>query len=107
MPGQEVIDLWCKIMDKFEHITRSQGFFDYFTETWIDNGCLFPRSLWNYYKFNGSRTNNGCEGWHHRINSNINGSNPNLYQVIDGLKRDYASNTATIKQLTSNTSKPR
>ena len=28
-------------MDKFEHISRSQDFFDYSTETWIDNGCLF------------------------------------------------------------------
>ncbi|CAF3857569.1 unnamed protein product [Rotaria sordida] len=107
MPIQEVNELWCKIMDKFEHIPRSQDFFDYFTETWIKNGCLFPRCLWNYYKFNGARTNNGCEGWHHRLNSNINSSNPNLYQVIDELKRDYAFNMATIKQLTSSTSKPR
>ena len=72
---------------------------------WIDNGCLFPKFLWNYYKFNGSTTNNGCEGSHYRLNSNMNGSNPNLYQVVDELKRDYALNMGTIKQVTSNTSK--
>ncbi|CAF3499844.1 unnamed protein product [Rotaria sp. Silwood1] len=68
MPTSEINEFWCKIMDKFENIPRAQDFFDYFTETWIDNGCLFSRSLWNYYKFNGARTNNGCEGWHHKLN---------------------------------------
>ena len=107
MPVQEVNDLWCKMMDKFEHINRSQDFFDYFTEIWIDNGCLFPKFPWNYYKFHGSRTNNGYEEWHHRLNSNINGSNSNLYQVIDELKRNYAFSMVTMKQLISNTSKSR
>ena len=93
-------------MDKFYHIIRSQDFFVYFIETWIDNSCLFPNFLWSYYKFIGSRINNGCEGLHRRLNSNVNGSNPNLYQVIDELKFDYTFNMATIKQLTSNTSKP-
>ncbi len=61
MPIQEINGLWCKIMDKFENIPHAQDFFDYFTETWIDNNCLFPRCLWNYYQFDGSRTTNGCE----------------------------------------------
>ena len=30
---QEVHDSWCKMTDRFEHITHSQDFFDYFTET--------------------------------------------------------------------------
>jgi len=45
--------------------------------------------------------------WHHRLNSNINISSPNLSQVIDELKRDYTDNMATMKRLTSNTCKPR
>ncbi|CAF4629621.1 unnamed protein product [Rotaria socialis] len=62
MPISKINELWCTIMDKFEHIPRSQDFFDYYTDTWIDKGCLYPRQLWNYYNFNGPRTNNGLEG---------------------------------------------
>ena len=45
------------------------------------------------------------EGWYHRLNSNIVSTNPNFYQVIDDLKRDYAFNMATIKQIGNKTSK--
>jgi hypothetical protein len=48
MPVSEINGLWRGIMDKFEHTPRSQEFFDYFTDTWIDEGCLFPQHLWNY-----------------------------------------------------------
>ncbi|CAF3303223.1 unnamed protein product [Rotaria socialis] len=106
MPISKINELWCTIMDKFEHIPRSQDFFDYYTDTWIDKGCLYPRQLWNYYNFNGPRTNNGLEGWHHRLNSNIATSTPNIYVVIDELKKDYAFNMTTTKQLENNTKKP-
>ena len=99
-------ELWCQFMDKFENIERSEVFFDYFTDTWIDNKCPFPRNLWNYYQFKGARTTNGVEGWHHRLNSNIISPNPNLYKVIDELKRDFAFNRATIQQISNSTSKP-
>ncbi|CAF1265808.1 unnamed protein product [Rotaria sordida] len=106
MPMSEINDLWCGIMDKFDHIPHAQEFFDYFTETWVDEGCLFPKTLWNYYNFDGPRTTNGLEGWHHRLNSNIGTTNPNLYVVIEELKKDYAFNMATLKQLENNTNKP-
>ena len=106
MPVSEINNLWCEIMDKFDHIPRSEDFFNYYTDTWIEDNCLFPRHLWNYYNFNGPRTNNGLEGWHHRLNSNIATSNPNLYVVIDELKKDYAFNMATIQQVENNMNKP-
>jgi hypothetical protein len=106
MPMSAINDLWCGIMDKFDHIAHAQEFFDYFTDTWVDEGCLFPKTLWNYYGFHGPRTTNGVEGWHHRLNSNIGTTNPNLYVVIEELKKDYAFNMATLKQLENNTNKP-
>ena len=35
----------------------------------------------------------------------MNGSNANLYEVIDELKGDYPLNMGTIKQVAGNTSK--
>ena len=92
-------------MDKFDHIPYAQQFFVYFTDAWMDENCLFPRVLWNYYSFDSPRTTNGLEGWHHRLNSNIGVINPNLYVVIEELKEDYAFNMATLKQLENNTNK--
>ena len=106
MPIDKINTLWCDIMEKFDHISRSQEFFDYVTETWIDDGCLFPRNIWNYYNFYGPRTNNGLEGWHHRLNSNIRTSTPNLYGVIEELKKDHAFNITTIKQVEWSMKKP-
>jgi hypothetical protein len=38
--------------------------------------------------------------WYLLFNSNIDSSSPNLYQVIDELKRDYTFNMATNKRIT-------
>ena len=39
--------------------------FKYFEEAWLD-GC-FPPQDWNYFNFDGRRTNNRLEGWHNRF----------------------------------------
>ena len=62
MPTCIIDDLWCQVMNSFDHLPRLQEFFDYCTDTWIDNNGMFPRNLWNYYGFDGARTNNGLEG---------------------------------------------
>ena len=71
MPTWNIDDLWCQVMDSFDYIPRSQEFFDYCTDTWIDNDDIFPRNLWNYYGFDDARTNNSLEGWHHCLNKNL------------------------------------
>ena len=62
---------------------------------------------WNYYCFQGLRTNNGLEGWHHRLNSNIGTTNPNLYLVLQELKNDYIFNMATLAQVKHQENKQR
>ena len=69
------------------------------TDTWIDSDSLFPKKFWNYYFFQGLRTNNGLDGWHHRLNSNIGSTNSNLYLVLEELKIDYIFNVATLAQV--------
>ena len=99
IPTWNIDDLWCQVMNSFDHVPRSQEFFDYCTDTWIDNDSRFSRNLRNYYGFDGARTNNGLEGRHHRLNTNLSTSNPNLYVLIDELKNDYAFNVASMKQI--------
>ena len=91
--------LWCTLMDDIDRVAGVHQFFDYVTDTWIDSDSLFPKKLWNYYCFQGLRTNNGLDGWHHSLNSNVGVINPNLYLVLEKLKNDYIFNMATLVQV--------
>ena len=69
-------DLWCQVMNPFDHIPRSQESFDHCTDTWIDNN--------NFKEIYGITLDViGLElttvlREHHRINTNLSTSNPNL-----------------------------
>ena len=69
--------------------------------------AFFPKKLWNYYCFQGLRTNDGLEGWHHKLNSDIGATNPNLYLVLEVLKNKYISNMATLAQVKHQENKQR
>ena len=103
MPMSEINDLWCGVMNKFDHILHVQQFFDYLKDTWMDEACFFPTALWNYYNFDGPRTASRLKGWYHTLNSNIGTTSPNLYAVIEESRKDYAFNMAALKQLENNT----
>ena len=94
-------------MDDFDRVPGVHQFFDYATDTWIDSDSLFPKKLWNYYCFQGLRTNNGLDRWHHRLNSNIGATNSNLYLVLEELKNDYIFNMTTFAQVKHQENKQR
>ena len=45
VPVSNINQLWCTIMDNFDHVLGVQKFFDYVTDTWIDSDSLFPKKL--------------------------------------------------------------
>ena len=78
-------------MDEYQAIENIEGFYDYVTNTWIDDDALFDFVLWNYYDFKSLRTNNYVEGWHHRLNNVVY---PHFYLFIRAIQNDYAYNSA-------------
>ena len=72
MPLREIGKLWVMIMDEYQAIENIEGFYDYVTNTWIDDDALFDFVLLNYYDFKSLRTSNYVEGWHHRLNNDLN-----------------------------------
>ncbi|CAF0841155.1 unnamed protein product [Didymodactylos carnosus] len=75
-----------------EHI---EVFYDYVTSTWVDNDALFDLSLWNCFDFKSSRTNNSLEGWHHRLNTDLNYIiHPHFCMYSRAIQNDYAYNSA-------------
>ena len=82
-------------MDKYQDIERIDEFYDYLTNTWIDDDALFDMTLWNYYDFKSLRTNNHVEGWHHRRHTDLNNvTHPHFYVFLRTSQNDYAYNAA-------------
>ena len=109
MPPQEVSKLWVMIMDEYQDIENIEGFYDYITNTWIDDDALFDSVLWNYYDFKSLRTNNHLEGWHHRLNIDLhNVVHQHFYLFIRAIQNDYAYNSAiSSRHLATGTLPPR
>jgi hypothetical protein len=98
MSPQEIDKLWVMIMDEYQDLENVEEFFDYVTSTWIDSDALFDRVLWNYYDFKSLRTNNHVEGWHHRLNNDLNIVHPHFYIFIRAIQNDYAYNSAILSR---------
>ena len=41
MPPREIGKLWVMIINEYQDIENIEGFYDYITNTWIDNDALF------------------------------------------------------------------
>ena len=91
MLPREIGKLWVIIMDEYQDIENIEGFYDYLTNTWIDDDALFDSVLWNYYDFKSLRTNSHVKGWHHRLNNVVY---PHFYLFIPAIQNDYAYNSA-------------
>ncbi|CAF4221176.1 unnamed protein product [Rotaria sp. Silwood2] len=79
---------------EYQDIENIEDFYDYVTNTWIDDDALFDYILWNYYDFKSSTTNNHLEGCHHRLNNDLNNVvHPHFYLFILAIPNDYAYNS--------------
>ena len=65
--------------------------------TWISGQYRFRQ--WNYFDFQGPRTNNNVEGWHSRLKKVVGKPHPNLYEIIDVFKREEASTKVKLQIL--------
>ena len=59
----------------------------------------YPRIMWNYFSYDGPRTNNRLEGWHSRLKRIVKKPHPNIYEIVDVFKREQASVEVSIMQL--------
>ena len=64
----------------------------YYKSTWIDGN--FPPKLWNVHS-SSMRTNNMVEGWHSK---RLRKSHPNIYELINYLKKEQGKTALTISQ---------
>ena len=81
-----------------------QQFVGYFAPTWLDG--QFPVRMWNVYNSN-VRTNNQVESWHSRLNRTVGLTHPNVYRLLDSLRREQTLTELTLRQARQGASPPR
>ena len=87
-----VISLQVEAPDEVE------AFVEYFESTWV--GGRYRISMWNHHASEGPRTNS-VEGWHSKLSKVSARNHPNLYEVIELLKREQASVEVKVTRLTA------
>ena len=96
VPRNEVEDVWWNALEDLEDVqvpAETTRFTDYITEYWIEGN----RVEWNQYNNDGPRTTNNLEGWHSKLKKYLQHPHPNIYKLIEMLKREQAANE--IKQI--------
>lgn len=95
VPPPSVEDVWFNALEDCDIDTpQVMRFKDYVTENWVEGNRL----SWNHYDNNGPRTTNHVEGWHHKINNLLYHSHPNLYTLIDIIRKEQATNEVKLIQ---------
>ena len=86
LPPANVRLVFASVSGAQDHTVPSvQQFATYFQQTWLRD---FPIAMWNHCETTSERTNNRLEGWHNRINRLAGRPHPNIYQLIDLIKKE-------------------
>ena len=80
---------WQGLQHDASDIDRIDDFVEYFDRTWI-NG-QYRIGQWNYYDYHGPRTNNHVEGWHSRLKKIVGKPHPNIFEIIDVMRKEQAT----------------
>ena len=81
-----------------------QRFVAYFEPTWLNR--QLPVRMWNVFHSN-VRTNNQVESWHSRLNRTVGLVHPNVYRLLDSLRREQTFTELTLRQARQGASPPR
>ncbi|XP_052809369.1 uncharacterized protein LOC128237826 [Mya arenaria] len=65
-----------------------------FKEQWVEG----DQQAWNHFNNGDPSTTNHVEGWHHKINNQMKNCHPNIYILLDIIKKEQAANEAKISQ---------
>lgn len=96
-PLQLLDELWMAIIN--EQPPGCQLLVDYMEHTWVGDGSLFPRNIWNHFDGDGIRTNNHLEGWHNGFNHFVGIAHPTIYKLIESLQKEQSKNEGLMLML--------
>ncbi|VDI45004.1 Hypothetical predicted protein [Mytilus galloprovincialis] len=95
VPLRQVEDIWFYALNNYKtddaHVT---SFNDYVTEQWVDR----EPERWNHFSTVVPRTTNHLEGWHHKLNNQLNKDHSNLFLIIQKLQNTQAATEIRLIQ---------
>ena len=97
VPVHFVYVAWDGVVQELEENDDLEDFKDYLESTWMRGH--YPCIMWNFFSYDGPRTNNRLEGWHSRLKRIVKKPHPNIYEIIDVFKREQATTEVTTLQL--------
>ncbi len=97
VPEAQVKDAFIFIRSEAPDVQRIQEFHTYFSSTWLEG--LYPLTMWNFFKYDGPRTNNHVEGYHTRLVKEAGKSHPNIFEVVNLFRHEEASALVQAMQL--------
>ena len=104
IPPTYVRVVWQGLQHEAPDIDRIDDFVEYFDCTWI-NG-QYRISQWNYYDYHGPRTNNHVEGWHSRLKKIVGKSHPNIFEIVDVMRKEQATTEMKLNQFEAGAMQP-
>ena len=99
LPLADVQNTWVEVMEAAPAVPRAREFHDYIVVNWVDDDARFPPNLWNHFQTFGPRTNNNLEGFHSRLNGSLCHRHPNVYRLVNLLKKIEKAEKAKLAQL--------
>ena len=112
VPAGLVVNAFEELSDEIRRVFNADAddILDYFEDTYLGRprrqGCrrnpIFMRNVWNMFHHcivELPRTNNHVEGWHRRLQANLNMFHPTLWKLIDVFKREESLVKAEIAQV--------
>ena len=99
------------VKDAFEFVKsttpdepRVRYFNDYFDSTWMNGE--YPIEMWDFFKYDGARTNHHVEWYHTRLRRKAGKIHPNIFEVVELFSQEKVSSLVSIFQLQSGRSAP-
>ncbi|RWS20349.1 uncharacterized protein B4U80_05280 [Leptotrombidium deliense] len=100
LPLNEIEEAHTEMMEDVDlNNTQIAAFCDYHLDTWLKDGAMFPKEMWNQYGNFCDRTNNAVEGWHSALNKAVGKAHPKIYELIHVIKEQQASFEITVRFL--------
>ena len=88
-PPSFVRPAWLAVQQEAPQIPQVDSLVEYFDSTWVNGQFQFQQ--WNYFDFDGPRTNNYVEGWHSRLKKVVGKPHPNIFELIEVMKKEEAT----------------
>ena len=103
-PPSFVCPAWLAVKQEDPQIPQVDSLVEYFDSTWVNGQVQFKQ--WNYFDFDGPRTNNHVEGWHSRLTKVVGKPHPNVFELIEVIKKEEATTRMKMSLYESGAKEP-